>query len=290
MPIFYTNTIISNTIQITGSVLVSGSLNLTSSSSTNMDFTGSVLGTSSFTLNSATASFITASNIFNGNASSFVISSSTSLTSSNFTKANYTNRLKFSEGVAAARALGSDILFETVGTTAANLAAGRPMANATATGTMILITYPCTITGVCYLQGSAGAYTASNYNGIALYKLTDSSTYTLVASSSNNGDLWKAASSTFVTASFTSTYSADIGIYAALALYNITGSATSNPNIVGIRKIPSANISSINTSRFIGSNTLLLQAFTRALTTSPPSTITSVTTLGNVAPMYFALY
>jgi hypothetical protein len=69
-----------------------------------------------------------------------------------------------------------------------------------------------TLTGVKWYQITAGVYTANNYNGVALYSHS-SGTLTQVASSTNDGNIWKATSSTFASKAFSSTYSAAPGLY-----------------------------------------------------------------------------
>lgn len=76
-----------------------------------------------------------------------------------------------------------------------------------------------TITGVKLLPNVAGIYTAADYNGVGLYKLSGT-TYTLVASSTDNGDLWKGAAYSLVTVPFTTPYSATAGAYYVALLYN----------------------------------------------------------------------
>lgn len=282
MPIFYSNNLYTNNLEITGSITISGSWNITSSTPISIIATGSVTGTSSYSNNSATASFITASNIVGS-----VQSSSYSITSSNFAQALYSNLLQYTELTRACRALGSDILFEPVGGGFINAASGanRSMASGTAYGSMILVTYPCTLTGVYWIQGVAGVYTANNYNGLGLYKLTNTSTFTLVASSSNNGNTWKSASATQASASFATSYSAGVGIYMVLGAYNSSAQTTA-PTIIGYRKITANPAGDI--SFYYGTNTLLSTAISRTSTTTLPTTIT--TTTNTYPAVYFALY
>jgi hypothetical protein len=77
------------TFPYTGSAIISGSLIVTGSISSNQGFTGSLLGTSSFSNNSLTASFVTASNVWGPFGSNSVISASYSQTSSVAITASY---------------------------------------------------------------------------------------------------------------------------------------------------------------------------------------------------------
>jgi hypothetical protein len=82
------------------------------------------------------------------------------------------------------------------------------------------------LTGVWYAQSVTGNYTADNNNRIGLYK-TDGDSIRLVASSANNGDLWKAADSVFVQVAFSAKYLPEAaGIYYIGYLYNQSASST----------------------------------------------------------------
>jgi len=74
------------------------------------------------------------------------------------------------------------------------------------------------ITGVGWWQAGQGVYTANNYNGVALYSYS-AGTLTLVASSNNDGDIWKAGTQTWNKKAFSATYSAAAGIYYIAAIY-----------------------------------------------------------------------
>lgn len=75
-----------------------------------------------------------------------------------------------------------------------------------------------TITGVKWYQNTQGNYTANNYNGVGLYTYS-SGTLTLVASSTDDGNIWKAAASGWRSKAFSSTYSASKGIHFIGYLY-----------------------------------------------------------------------
>lgn len=69
-----------------------------------------------------------------------------------------------------------------------------------------------TLTGVMWYCATQGSYTANNKNRIGLYTMA-SGTLTLVASSTDNGNLWKATANTYVKTAFSGTYSAAAGLY-----------------------------------------------------------------------------
>jgi hypothetical protein len=82
-----------------------------------------------------------------------------------------------------------------------------------------------TITGVKFYQGAQGNYTADNYNGVALFSYSGG-TITLVASSTNDGNIWKGTAFTWQTKAFSSTYVAAAGMYFIGMLYNYSAQTT----------------------------------------------------------------
>ncbi len=75
-----------------------------------------------------------------------------------------------------------------------------------------------TITGVKWEQVTQGNYTADGYNGVGLYTYSGG-TLTLVASSTDDGNIWKATSATIASKAFSSTYAATAGLYFVAHLY-----------------------------------------------------------------------
>jgi hypothetical protein len=82
-----------------------------------------------------------------------------------------------------------------------------------------------TITGVKWYQVTQGVYTADQTNQIGLYSISAGS-MTLVASSANNGNLWKGTSQTWVNEAFSSPYSASAGVYVIGMVYNSSAQTT----------------------------------------------------------------
>lgn len=82
-----------------------------------------------------------------------------------------------------------------------------------------------TITGVMFHQTTQGVYTADNYNGVGLYSYSGG-TLTLVASSTDDGNIWKTVSTTWKTKAFSSPYSAAAGLYFVALLYNSSAQTT----------------------------------------------------------------
>ena len=91
---------------------------------------------------------------------------------------------------------------------------------------MIYLPVSTTLTGVKWKQVTAGNYTANNYNGVGLYSISGG-TCTLVASSTDDGNIWKTTSGTIGSKAFSSTYAASPGVYMVVALHSSSANTTS---------------------------------------------------------------
>jgi hypothetical protein len=146
----------------------------------------------------------------------------------------------------------------------------------------IYIPKTTTITGVRWFQTVQGGYTASNYNGVALYSVSGG-TLTRVDSSANDGNIWKATANTWVSKAFSNTYSAAAGIYyigmafSASVITNTPGFGASGTSINAITK------------SFDFTNSLKLTFFQSAVTTLP-STITASATSASSNNVALYLY
>lgn len=90
-----------------------------------------------------------------------------------------------------------------------------------------------TITGVKLVLSTAGDYTASNYNGIGLYNVTSAGdSIQLVASSTDDGTIWKTTASTLLTKALSTPYVAAAGLYYVALLYNSSAQTTAPVNSV----------------------------------------------------------
>ena len=138
--------------------------------------------------------------------------------------------LRIAQHLESQQAMGSTIKGYTIGCPFPTLATGgQTLSGGVGTYIAVYIHTTTTITGVKFQQFTQGVYTANNYNGVGLYS-TSAGTLNLVASSSNDGNLWTGASNSFQSKSFTSTYSAAPGIYYICALWS-TSSPTTSPAI-----------------------------------------------------------
>ena len=122
------------------------------------------------------------------------------------------------EKLLAYQALGSTIVAQNV---------NGGLGDSTGTNTMIdnrvyymgvYLNKARTITGVKWEQVTQGNYTADGYNGVGLYTYSGG-TLTLVASSTDDGNIWKATAATIASKAFTTPYVATAGLYFVAHLY-----------------------------------------------------------------------
>jgi hypothetical protein len=141
-----------------------------------------------------------------------------------------------------------------------------------------------TITGVRFFQATQGVYTADNNNKVAMYSVNTSTMIaTLVGSSTNDGNLFKAAANTAVLTPFTSTYAASPGFYYVGALWNASATTTAPT-------VHSAN--STDSQQDWGFSNSMTLSFNISGQTDLPATIdlTSGSINRNSLRQYFATY
>jgi hypothetical protein len=140
-----------------------------------------------------------------------------------------------------------------------------------------------TITGVGWLQSAQGDYTAANYNGVGLYSVSGS-VLTLVASSTNDGNIWKATANTYTTKAFTTPYVAAKGLYYVALLYSWTSAHAVDPTLTRLLGV----ITGMNT---MFTNSLVQYAYKDTQTTLPSPTLdlSSGWTVSN-APFWVTIY
>lgn len=125
----------------------------------------------------------------------------------------------------AYQALGSTILAQNVDGDLATGVSGASMNSQRIYYTAVYLPLAATITGVKWIQITAGDYTANNYNGVALFTYSGG-TLTKVASSTDDGNIWKATSGTMSSKAFTSTYAASAGLYFVAHMYSSSAQTT----------------------------------------------------------------
>lgn len=126
----------------------------------------------------------------------------------------------------AYQALGSTIVAQNVDGTLADANSSLTMISQRSYWSLIYLPVATTLTGVKWKQVTQGNYTANNYNGVGLYSISGG-TLTLVASSTDDGNIWKATSSTIGSKAFSSTYAAAAGVYMVVALHSSSANTTS---------------------------------------------------------------
>lgn len=114
---------------------------------------------------------------------------------------------------AAYQALGSTIKFQTIGLSLDRITLTANHSNQSFVIQAVYISTDTTITGVKWYQGVQGSYTANNYNGVGLYSYDGAGNIDLVASSTNDGDIWKATANGIREKAFSAPYAATAGIY-----------------------------------------------------------------------------
>lgn len=138
----------------------------------------------------------------------------------------------------------------------------------------VYIPLAATITGVKWFQVTQGAYTADNNNKVGLYTYSGG-TLTLAASSTTDGNLWKATSGAVASKAFSGTYPAAAGTYFVALLWNNSASSTTptlgstaNNLTTGANILDFTNSAGIHA--FLGAQTDLpgSQAFSGLTTTS----------------------
>lgn len=85
-----------------------------------------------------------------------------------------------------------------------------------------------TSTGVAFFQVTQGVFTANNFNGLALYSYSGG-TVTQIATTANDGNIWKNASNTWVQVAWTSPVVLTAGVYFIGMLYS--SSAGTAPSV-----------------------------------------------------------
>lgn len=118
----------------------------------------------------------------------------------------------------------------------------------------IYINKESTITGVGWIQVAQGSYTADNYNGIGLYSYDLlNEKLILIASTTNDGDIWKVVGSVYTTKDFTTPVVVAKGIYYIGLLYNQSAVVTP-PSLLGHNSFTGMGLlmNSIGTAKFNG--------------------------------------
>lgn len=136
--------------------------------------------------------------------------------------------------------LGHNILFSGMNVGQNQLTTNMAHADSSQYMIAVFVDRPVTLTGVGFVIVTPGDYTSDNYNGIGLYSITvGTGDLNLVASSTDDGNIWKAAIG-YVTKAFTTPYVAPRGVYYISALYNQSAQVTA-PVLAAGASMASAN-------------------------------------------------
>lgn len=182
----------------------------------------------------------------------------------------------------AYQALGSTIKAQSVGTSLDRITSTANHGNQSFVIQAIYLESAQTITGVKWYQGVQGNYTADNYNGVGLYTYSGG-TLTLVASSTNDGDIWKAAANGVREKDFSSAYPASPGLYYVGFMW--CRSAVVNIPTFGV--VAFLTNSGVNSGDF--TNSAKLEGFNSPNTSLPASIAMSSITAG-AGYIWLALY
>lgn len=178
--------------------------------------------------------------------------------------------------------MGANILVEPIGNTLSRVTTSSSIGDGSLRLIAMHVPRIMTITGVKCWMAIQGDYVADNYNGIGLYSYSGG-TLTLVASSTNDGDIWKASSTSLITKAFSATYEANPGIYYVGLLYN-NSSETTAPTVGYF-----ASTLSGGTAGALFTNSARLAATLTGQDTLPASFAASTAT-GSTGWAYVALY
>lgn len=135
----------------------------------------------------------------------------------------------------------------------------------------VYISKPTLITGVKWYQNIQGVYTASNFNGVGLYSYA-AGTLTQIATSTNNGNIWKAASGGLRSQAFTGTLTVQPGIYFVAFVYSASA-ATTVPDLGIIGMMTASSMGMLDLASNLG-----FHMITTGVTALPSTQATSGTT------------
>jgi hypothetical protein len=184
----------------------------------------------------------------------------------------------------AYNAMGSTIKSFPVGYTLTNQGSSMALADERLVFVATYLSTPQTITGVKLVMNLAGDYVANNYNGVGLYSVSGG-TLTLRASSTTNGNLWKATVNTVVTQAFSSTYAAPAGLYYIAFVWS-----TSDGSPAVVPKIYAGAATAAICASFDFTNNLFLVGYIASKTALPTPTIEASTITPYAALPFASLY
>jgi hypothetical protein len=145
-----------------------------------------------------------------------------------------------SDALLAVAAMGSVLKAETVGVSWMAATINSTLLDGKERFIPVYLPVAATITGVKFMLSTAGDYTADNENRIGLYTYS-AGTLTLVASSANDGNLWKATADTLASKAFSTPYAAAAGLYFVGVISNWSA-VVASPVIKGGATLPAGMV------------------------------------------------
>ena len=170
----------------------------------------------------------------------------------------------------------SAIIAQSFGISTANCSSFAGFLDSTGFLVMVHVLKPVTVTGVMFVQTQQGSYAADNYNGIGLYSFS-SPNLTLIASSTNDGTLWKQGAPSLKKQPFSSTVALQAGVFWICALYN-SSAQTIQPQIAGAPAVSAGILRSLD---LVGASTY---AFTSSIAALPSTINLSTMATCNQSP------
>jgi hypothetical protein len=175
----------------------------------------------------------------------------------------------YGDDVAAYRELGSTIQAAPVpglGT----ISAAVTMFTGRGYWSAVYVKRPITITGAAWFQTIAGSYTATNYNGVALYSYA-SGTLTLVDSSTRDNNIWTTTTGTWGSKAFAGgTRTLAPGIYYVAAIFN-NSAVTTAPQIGAVY----SGTSTVGYTAPLTTNSARISGWETSITTPPTTKLMS---------------
>lgn len=228
-----------------------------------------------------------------GGAASFIdlddVPSSYSGQASKTVKVNAAaNALEFVDSYSASekgyQAMGSSLKAEALSTSIGTANQSVALTDGQRRVQPVYLSQAATLTGVKFYMRTQGNFTADNVNRVVLY--TESSgTLTEVATSANDGDIWKVAAGSLSSVPFTSTYAAAAGLYYVGFIYNNSAQTTA-PALAAITNL-AGSTTGMSDLDFANNNKLSGFQSSQSDLTSP-YTLSSASTSAQV--FWFMLY
>jgi hypothetical protein len=181
------------------------------------------------------------------------------------------------EGREILKSLGLSIIAESFGRSRSHVTTAVGLADNQVWWAPIILGSAQTITGIGFLQGVQGVYTADGENRLGLYTLSGG-TFTRVALTANDGNLWKGTAQTEQRAALTTPYSAAAGVYWVVGIY-CQSAQTTAPSVGAYPGLGNAIYSSTGltggarTAGFISGQTSLAATYTGATVTNTANQI-----------------